>query len=211
MKEQSRFGFVWGAVAGVALVTLLAVGWLLGGEGEGDEISAVAPPPKTPSAVAAVEPSPHTGSDLDIVADPEVERLREELADAPDRLDLRKQLAIALLRRAKFYAAFDEAELILEQAPDDVDGLFVVAAIRVRMGQPSRALPLLERVLDQVPDHVPALTAKGQALLKAGHADTAVAVWTRALELSGGSNAQVEEMLRSVPEGTGAPHPGSGE
>jgi Flp pilus assembly protein TadD len=70
------------------------------------------------------------------------------------------------------------------------------------MGQWSRALPLLERALEQAPDHIPALTAKGQALFKAGHANAAVTTWQRALELSGGENSQVEELLRQVPEGT---------
>ena len=207
--RRGRFGAVGGAVAGVLLVVLVAVGWKLGGSAE---TAQPAPPPSTAGApVAAQEPSPHTDADLELAVDPEIERLRSELAAAPDRLDLRKRLAIELLRRAQFYAAFDEAKAILDQDPDDVDGLFVTAAIRVRMGQPSRALPMLERVLEQVPDHVPALTAKGQALLKAGHTDRAVAAWNRALELSGGSNAQVEEMLRSVPAGSISPHPGSAE
>jgi len=205
-KRERSLGAVWGALAGVALVALLALGWKLGGRSEGDP-EAEAPLVEGPTATAAQEPSPHVGADLDVITDPAVESLRRDLAAAPERLDLRKRLAIELLRRAQFYAAFDEAGRILEQSPDDVDGLFVTAAIRVRMGQPSRALPLLERVLEQAPDHVPALTAKGQALLKTGHADTAVAVWNRALELSGGSNSQVEEMLRSVPAGAGAPHP----
>ena len=209
--QQNRIGFVGGALAGVAVVALAAVGWMLGG-GEGDTnapssaSSARSSASATPAGATSQE-SPHTGGELAPIDDPEVDRLRGELSAAPDRLDLRKQLAIRLLRQAQFYAAFDEAQRILEAAPDDVDGLFVSGAIRVRMGQPGRALPLLERVLEQVPNHVPALTAKGQALLKAGHAERAVAVWTRALELSGGSNPQVEELLRSVPAGESTPHP----
>ena len=200
-SQKSRFGFAGGAALGVVLVVFVAVGWALGGRSD------PAPTPAKLPAVVEDLPSPHTGVGPDVGADPDTERLRTELASNPERLDLRRRLAIELLRQGDFYGAFEEAKRVLAQDPDAVDGLFVIAAVRVRMGQPSQALPLLERVLEQAPDHVPALTAKGQALLKAGHAEAAVAVWSRALELSGGSNSQVEELLRSVPAGVTAPHP----
>jgi tetratricopeptide (TPR) repeat protein len=205
--QNTRFTFAWGAALGVGLVLLVGLGWMLAGRAATGGSAAPPPPPPAVSGGAAGEASPHTGAELEVTRDPEIERLRGDLIASPERLDLRKRLALELLRREQFYAAFDEAARILEQAPDDIDGLFVTAAIRIRMGQPSRALPLLERVLEQAPDHVPALTAKGQALLKGGHTETAIAVWKRALELSGGRNAQVEELLGAVEAGASNPHP----
>jgi predicted Zn-dependent protease len=207
--RDPRFNVAWGAALGVGFVLLVGLGWMLAGRPAPGE-PAEAPPPAPTKAVpdvAADQASPHTGAEFEVVHDPEIDRLRADLTSAPERLDLRKRLALELLRREQYYAAFDEAARVLEQAPDDVDGLFVTAAIRIRMGQPSRALPLLERVLEQAPDNVPALTAKGQALLKGGHTGAAVAVWKRALELSGGHNAQVEELLASVEGGASNPHP----
>jgi regulator of sirC expression with transglutaminase-like and TPR domain len=96
--------------------------------------------------------------------------LRAELDAEPGRLDLRRRLALELLRQEDFYGAFAASQRILEVAPDDLDGLFVQGAVRVRMGQPSRALPLLERVLEQAPDHAPALAARAQALADASEA-----------------------------------------
>lgn len=196
-SKKSFGGAIGGAVAGVALVALVALGWwLASGEPAADTEPATTPPTPTPVSVGTKE-SPH-GIETAPTLDPEVTRLRDELEAAPDRLDLRKQLALQLLRQGQFYPAFEEANRILEQAPDDIDGLFVNGAVRTRMGQPSKALPLLDRVLEQFPDHVPALTAKGRALLKANHPELAAEVWRRALELSGGSNLQVEELLASI-------------
>lgn len=192
-------GALGGAVAGVALVALVALGWwFASGEPAADaEPGAPRREVATASAAPRSQESPH-GTETSSTFDLEVERLRGELEAAPDRLDLRKKLALRLLSQGQFYPAFEEANRILELAPDDIDGLFINGAVRTRMGQPSKALPLLDRVLEQFPDHVPALTAKGRALLKAGHPDLAAEVWHRALELSGGSNRQIEDLLQSI-------------
>jgi tetratricopeptide (TPR) repeat protein len=188
-----------GAVAGAALVALAAAGWWLAGRGgdshppASERLAAV-----TPASPPVAEASPHEGGTPNGVQDAETLRLRAELAARPDRVDVRRELALRLLRQGNFYGAFEEAGELLARAPDDVDGLFVVAAVRVRMGQPSRALPLLDEILTRSPDHLPALTAKGQALLKAGHDAAAMETWQRALELSGGSNRQVEELMREA-------------
>ncbi len=189
-----------GAVAGVALVALAAAGWWLGGARNPDprvltERSAAGV--STPSQAAA-ETSPHDGAAPSAGEDARTHSLRAELAADPARTEARRELALRLLRQESFYGAFEEAGELLARAPDDVDGLFVVAAVRVRMGQPGRALPMLEKVLARAPDHVPALTAKGEALLKAGRNGAALETLRRALELSGGSNPQVEKLLRGV-------------
>lgn len=194
-------GLLAGAVAGVALVALVAGGWMLGARGPASEAAAPAPTTAAPPSAATVAmpgasgESPH--GQIEATDSPVVAQLRLDLAAAPERLDLRRRLALELLRQGDFYGAFAESERILERAPNDVEGLFVQGAVRVRMGQPSQALPLLDRVLEQLPDHVGALTAKGKALARAGHADQAEALWRRALELAGGSDPQIEELLRT--------------
>ncbi len=198
---------VVGAMAGVALVALVAAGWWLGG-GQADREPAPVAERETAGSPAvsptSPEVSPHEGAAPSPAEDAETLRLRSELAADPDRIAVRQDLALRLLRRGDFYGAFDQANELLERAPDNLDGLFVVAAVRVRMGQPSRALPLLEKILERAPEHVGALTAKGQALLKAGHDAAAIEIWQRALELSGGSNRQIEELLRSATEAAAA-------
>lgn len=199
VKSASYGPAAAGVVVGAALVALVAAGWWLGGS-RADNGPA---PENHPASIAAQPPgaaeaSPHAGGAASGAEDAETGRLRAEVAADPDRIDARKKLALRLLRQGRFYGAFEEAGEVLARAPEDVDGLFVVAAVRVRMGQPSQALPLLEKVLARTPDHVLALTAKGQALLKAGHDAAAIETWQRALELSGGSNRQVEELIRGV-------------
>ncbi len=187
-------------------MALVAAGWWLGGA-----LSPDSPRPATEPAdagvptlsQAAAASSPHDAPAPSVGEDARTRSLRAELAADPARTEARRELARRLLRQGSFYAAFEEAGELLARAPDDVDGLFVVAAVRVRMGQPARALPMLEKVLARAPDHVPALTAKGEALLKAGHDAAAMDTWRRALELSGGSNRQVEELIQEAERESG--------
>ncbi len=196
-----------GVIVGLAM---MVAGWTLAGwpgqpeeaTEDGSPESAATAPARGSSSVPTEAPSPasetaHGGR----IAAPEHEeriiRWREALASGSDPR-ARQGLALALLAAGQFYEAHTQAETILAESPEDVDGLYVSAAVRLRMGQPSRALPLLEELLERRPNHVPALVAKGQALERAGHPDLALAPWRRALGVVGGENREIEALIRSV-------------
>lgn len=127
-----------------------------------------------------------------------IEQLRQAVEASPSDLSARKRYALALLGTGQFFHAFQQAQEILEAAPQDPDGLYVAAMVRLQMGQDEAAVELFDGVLSQFPQHVLALTGKGVAMYRAGNELGARVLWQQAMEASGGKNPQVEHLLEML-------------
>ena len=68
------------------------------------------------------------------------------------------------------------------------------------MGQEDLALQLFEQVIDLFPNHVQALVWRGILLFRAGDRDGAIATWQRGLDAAGGSQPDIEELIRTARE-----------
>ena len=124
-----------------------------------------------------------------------IAELQSRISANPDDWMAKKELALAYMAGAQFFEAFKLSEEILQNFPDDPDGLLVQGVVRMTMGQSDVALNLLDRVLAQYPDNLQAMLYRGLALYQSGQKDRAVDTWEMGLEMAGGSHPDFEEVL----------------
>lgn len=185
-------GFLGGA-AMVALVAVL-VFWAMSDSKPAAEMEGGATPmqgEEHPEAALPPEVAARLGA------------LRQEVAENPNDLVARKQLALGLLSAEQYFEAFEVAQGILAGRPDDPDGLYVSGMVRMTMGQDDEAMAALNRVLEQYPNHILALAGRGMIFMRQGDREAAILVWERALEAAGGSHPDLEALLamaRNAPE-----------
>lgn len=166
------------------------------------------PRPAEPQPMAAGQEHP-AGMDLSEAERAELERLHANVERAPGDLSARKRYALALLSTAQLFPAFQQAQEILAASPEDPDGLYITAFVRLEMGQTEAAVELFDRLLASEPQHVPALVGKGLAHARSGDTEGARALWTQAIQASGGANPQIERLLAAL-DGQGAGTPAAG-
>lgn len=166
------------------------------------------PRPAEPQPMAAGQEHP-AGVELSEAERAELERLRAEVERAPGDLSARKRYALALLGTAQLFPAFEQAQEILAASPEDPDGLYITAFVRLEMGQTEVAVELFDRLLAGEPQHVPALVGKGLARARSGDTEAARALWTQAIQASGGDNPQIERLLAAL-DGQGGGTPAAG-
>ena len=158
-------------------------------------------PAASPEAAAAAHDE---SADLPPEVRAQLEQFRAQVQAAPQDLQARRQLAVALLNANQLMEAFEQARELQKQAPNDPDGLFVEGVVRLAMGQWPLTVQLMDGVLAQHPDHVLAALAKGQAEAALGQMPQAIATWKKGLAAAGGKFPPIEELLAEAEAGGGA-------
>ncbi|MGB6854774.1 MAG: tetratricopeptide repeat protein [Thermoanaerobaculia bacterium] len=130
-----------------------------------------------------------------------IAELEGHLATSPEDIMARKEAAIIHLAAGQLVEAFEHAGVLLQQNPDDPDGLYVHGVVRLSMGQYAVSVDLLDRLLAQYPDHPDALMYRGLALHQLGQPDQAMDSWELGLEMAGGSHPQIEELIVMAEQG----------
>ncbi len=143
-------------------------------------------------------------ADLTPEVQAQLQQLRAQVKAAPQDLNARRQLSVALLNANQLMEAFEQARELQKVAPEDPDGLFVEGVVRLAMGQWPLTVQLMDKVLAQHPDHVLAALAKGQAEAALGQTPAAIATWKKGLEAAGGKFPPIEELLAQAEAGGGA-------
>ncbi len=212
VRRAALVGFVSGVAASLLVSTL--IGWAGKEATPRDMVSPAAMPntseaARTTAATGQKAGQPgqpfHEGTEeLSAEIATQVEALKARMTANPADLSAAKQLAFLLLINGNLVEAFDYSKKALEMSPDDPDGLYVQGVVRIRMGQVQQAIELLDRVLEQYPNHLLALIARGSALQRGGSTSQAIETWRRALDVAGGSHAEIE---RLIAEAQGAVQP----
>jgi len=151
---------------------------------------------------ASAELTPEVAAQLD--------QFRQQVQAAPQDLQARRQLTVALLNANLLMEAFEQARELQKVAPNDPDGMFVEGVVRLAMGQWPVAAQLMGNVLAQHPDHLLASLAKGQAEAALGQTPQAIATLRKGLAAAGGSFPPIEELLAQLEAGGGAGAGGMG-
>ena len=161
--------------------------------------------PPTAQAGSAMDP-PHQGQ---VQVPPElaaqIADLQQQVVANPEDLMAKKQLALSYVAAGQFFEAFDQASQVLQQFPDDPDGMLVHGIVRLTMGQADQAVGLLDRVLAEHPDHRQALIYRGLALYQMGNVEQAMDTWDMGLQMAGGSDPEFEELLMMAQSGQSQP------
>ena len=197
-KNPLLMGFAFGA-AMVAVISLL-VYWAV------KDAQPSAPMGPQPTQTSASGEPPHEGQ---VEVSPElaaqITDLQSQLVTDPQNWLAKKQLALSYVDAGQFFEAFSEASQVLQQFPDDPDGLLVHGIVRLTMGQAEQAVGLLDQVLAQHPDHRQALIYRGLALYQSGQVERALDTWEMGLQLVGGSDPELEELIHMAQSGATQP------
>ena len=172
-------------------------------DGGGMPAMTQAPPPNAASPEAAARAHDES-AELSPEVQAQLAQLRTQVQAAPQDLNARRQLTVALLNANQLMEAFEQARELQKVAPEDPDGLFVEGVVRLAMGQWPLAVQLMDRVLTQHPDHVLASLAKGQAEAAQGQTQAALATWKKGLAAAGGKFQPIEELIAEAEAGGGA-------
>ena len=215
-RQSALIGFLFG-VATCAVVGGL-IYWATQGAKPRDESGGGAPmapmaqmPPASGASGATVAPGAPGAADAaheeSAELTPEVAAqlagLRAKVKAAPQDLDARRQLTVALLNANLLMEAFEQARELQKVAPNDPDGLFVEGVVRLAMGQWPLAVQLMDGVLAQHPDHLLASLAKGQAEAALGQTGQAITTLKKGLAAAGGRFPPIEELLAELESGGG--------
>lgn len=190
----NRAGLV-GFAFGAGIVTLVAVLFIWAGR------DATLRPVEEPAVSASSAPDLQ---ELSTEASDRIQRLQARLAQQPEDLEARKALAETLISEGLLLEGYRESERILEQSPEDADGLYLQGLVRIMMGQSQAAVELLDRALSQEPRHVNAFLIRGLARLRLEQSDLAIVDWERGLEAAGGSHGGLEHLLQMARQGKSA-------
>ena len=163
--------------------------------------AAAAPEASSPEAAARAH---EESADLSPETQAQLQQLRAQVQAAPQDLNARRQLTVALLNANQLMEAFEQARELQKVAPNDPDGLFVEGVVRLAMGQWPLTVELMDGVLAQHPDHVLAALAKGQAQAALGQTPDAIATWKKGLAAAGGKFPPIEELRAEAEAGGGA-------
>ena len=191
-------GFAFGA-AMVAVISLLVYWAVRDAQPTGQTV----PPPTEMGGT--MEP-PHEGQ-IQVPAEVagQITDLQNRLVNDPEDWMARKQLALSYVAAGEFFEAFNQASQVLQQFPEDPDGLLVHGIVRLTMGQADQAVDLFDRVLAQYPDHRQALVYRGLALYQSGSVEQALDTWDMGLQMAGGSDAELEELIEMARSGASQP------
>ena len=207
-RRSSVFGFLAGVLTCAVIGSL--VYWATQGskpkeemDGGGMPAMTQAPPPNAASPEAAARAHDES-AELSPEVQAQLAQLRTQVQAAPQDLNARRQLTVALLNANQLMEAFEQARDLQKVAPEDPDGLFVEGVVRLAMGQWPLAVQLMDRVLTQHPDHVLASLAKGQAEAAQGQTQAALATWKKGLAAAGGKFQPIEELIAEAEAGGGA-------
>lgn len=112
-----------------------------------------------------------------------LEQFERALAVRPDRIRVRANFGLALLRIGMVTEAVAQFEQVAALLPDWAELRSTLAGALIQLGRPADALRHLDHALGVEPRHVGALVNRGLALHSLGRSAEAVAPLGRALEL----------------------------
>jgi hypothetical protein len=216
-RSAGLVGFLFGV--GTCAIVGGLIYWATQGAKPRDEMAGGAPmaPMAQPTQMASGSGAPvdaatahEASADLTPEVAAQLDQFRQQVQAAPQDLQARRQLTVALLNANLLMEAFEQARELQKVAPNDPDGMFVEGVVRLAMGQWPVAAQLMGNVLAQHPDHLLASLAKGQAEAALGQTPQAIATLRKGLAAAGGSFPPIEELLAQLEAGGGAGAGGMG-
>ena len=197
----ARHPALTGALLGGGAVALLAALVWFAVRDEGPRPDGMMAPAPPPGAADTAAPGQASQPPLPPFLQQQVDGMRAALADNPDDLELRKNLALTLLGGEQFFDAFQEANTILQVRAEDPQALYVSGFVRFIMGQPSGAIEQFDRAIASDPTYSQPWLVKGLIQLQLQARETAIETWEAGDAASGGSDARLAKLIRDAKSG----------
>jgi len=200
-KRPVLRGYLWGA--GSASFLFLLVFYL----GDFATPGKMGGPPMGPAGVMGANAPNADGADA---PDAELEQLRATVAAHPQDVEMKLDLAQALLFRDKLLEAFNVVQEVTKAAPDNARALTYEGVVRLAMGQQERSMELLDRAVQLEPALTEAWVRRGLAAFDMGRYQVAIDSWERALQQRPDGRSALEPVIaeakaRLAGGGTAAP------
>lgn len=176
-------GFAWGV--GSVLV-LVGIGWFVTQKAQPREAAG----PQQAAPMQAAQPQ----------ADAEVKGIEAAVAQRPDDLVLRNQLARAYLDRENLMGVFEQTQYVLQRAPNDAQALTYQSLVRMAMGQTDSATSMLKQAIKSDPKFLDAYVALAWSQTSAGKSDDAAATIKAAQKENPEQEARLADVLAKMRE-----------
>ena len=128
---------------------------------------------KNPQNVEGMRLLADIGSKLGVLHDAEF-LLESALEFEPDHIKARIDYIMILRKRQKFESALEQAQLLLERAPSNVQFKSLCAIELMQTGAYDAALNYFDQILEQVPNDPVTLTTRGHLLKTQGNSKEAI-------------------------------------
>ncbi len=184
-RQAAIKGFAWGA--GSVLV-LVGIGWYVTQKAQPRE--AAPSPQAAPMQQQQQQPQ----------ADPQLQQFEAAVAQRPDDLGLRTQLARAYLDRENLMGVFEQTQYILKRTPHDPQALTYQALVRIAMGQVDTAMPMLREAIRHDPRFLDAYVTLAWAQTTAGKNSEAEATIKEAEKAHPEQKGRLAEVLVKMEE-----------
>lgn len=187
-RAASIRGFVWG-VASVAV--LGGIAWFVTQHAT----------PKTEGTTGGTPMASATqSSPRQQQADPALQQIQAAVANTPDNLEIRNQLAKAYLERENYMGVFQETQYILQRSPNDARALTYQALVRMSMGQRDGAEQMLSRAIKADPQLLDAYVALSWDYVQSGKVSEAEGLIAEASRRHPDQQARLEDVLAKMKE-----------
>jgi tetratricopeptide (TPR) repeat protein len=179
-------GFVWGVVSVGVLVGLgFFVYRSANPRGEGDGATGT---PMAPNAMAQ-QPAQN---------DPTIMAMEASLAQTPDDVNKRVELARAYLERDELMKVFEHTGIVLKDHPEEPRALTYNALVRMAMGQPDEATDMLKKANRIAPNFIDASVALAWVYTQTQKPKEAEATMMAAMEQHPEEKARLQEVLSDM-------------
>jgi tetratricopeptide (TPR) repeat protein len=192
-RAASIRGFLWG-VASIAVIGGIA--WFVTKNATPKTEGTTGGTPMT----SAPQSSPQQ-------ADAALQQIQAAVANKPDDLEMRNQLAKAYLERENLMGVFEQTQYILKRSPDNAQALTYQALVRMSMGQRDGAVEMLQRAIKSDPQLTDAYVALAWANVQSGKITEAEGLIADASRRHPDQQARLEEVLAKMKEQAKNPPP----
>ncbi len=180
-RRAGVIGFAWGAAS---VLVLGGIGWFVFQKME----------PRPPEQQAAPMQQQAAQSD------PEVQGIEAAVAQRPDDLVLRNQLARAYLDRENLMGVFEQTQYVLQRSPRDAQALTYQSLVRLAMGQTNAATSMLQQAIKSDPKFLDAYVALAWSQVSSGKITDAEATMNEAARQHPDQQARLTDVLSKMKE-----------
>lgn len=128
----------------------------------------------------------------------ELRNLEEWVAQNPDDLEARLELARVYLMQQEMMKVWDQTQYVLQQSPGHPRARGYQAVVRLAMGQTAVALEMLEQAIKDDPTLLDARIHLSLAYLQMGRPQEAVRTLEDAKEVHPSQSAMIEELVQEI-------------
>ncbi|HUP58930.1 MAG TPA: tetratricopeptide repeat protein [Thermoanaerobaculia bacterium] len=186
-RGTSLKGFLWGVGAAVVLGSIvLFVANSATERGEGGSVT----------GGVGMEPAPQQQQMPQMSA--EAQNLEQWVAQNPDDLDARLQLASIYVMQQEMMKVWEQTNYVLERVPGHPRAKGYQAVVRLAMGQTAMGLQMLEEAIEADPSLLDARIHLALAYLQMGRPQEAVRILEKAKEVHPTQSAMIDELVQEI-------------